>query len=97
MTQKTFQKLCFFFVVLVCLSGCADLVSFEQASQMNPVGFLHGLWHGFILPFSFLISLLEHDVAIYAIYNNGGWYNLGFVIGVWFIISNLILTNLTHG
>jgi hypothetical protein len=64
------------------LSGCADAVSFQAAAAHARVGFWHGLWHGTILPFAWLISLFDPDVAIYAIYRNGGWYDFGFVLGV---------------
>ena len=64
------------------LPGCADSVSFTAASTISPVGFWHGLWHGLILPFAWIVSLFNSDVAVYAIYNNGGWYDFGFVIGV---------------
>ncbi len=68
-------------VLIGVVSGCADHVSFEMASAMAPVGFLHGLWHGTLLPFAWLISLFDSSVAIYAIYNNGGWYDFGFLLG----------------
>jgi hypothetical protein len=35
-----------------------------------------------IAPFSFLVSLFDDNVAVYAVYNNGGWYNFGFVLGI---------------
>ncbi len=38
-------------------------------------------WHGFISPFTFLISLFSDTVHIYEIHNNGGWYNFGFLLG----------------
>jgi hypothetical protein len=49
---------------------------------MEPVGFLHGLWHGFISPFALFCSLFNDNVAIYAIYNNGEWYDFGYMLGV---------------
>lgn len=70
------------YIALLALSGCADTASFTTAATMKPVGFWYGLWHGMILPFAWLVSLFDSDVAIYAIYNNGGWYNFGFVVGV---------------
>ena len=69
-------------IALLALSGCADSVSFTKAATMQPVGFWYGLWHGMILPFAWLVSLFNSDVAIYATYNNGGWYDFGFVLGV---------------
>lgn len=67
---------------LLLLSGCADSVPLQQAAAMPPVGFWHGLWHGMILPFAWFVSLFDSDVAIYAVYNNGGWYDSGFMLGV---------------
>lgn len=68
-------------ILLLSLSGCADQVSFEAAKSIDPVGFLHGIWHGFIALLSFVCSLFSDDIAVYAIYNNGGWYDWGFLIG----------------
>ena len=68
--------------VILLLSGCADTVTFAEASTIAPVGFWHGLWHGFIAPIAWVISLFDSDVAIYAIYNNGGWYDFGYVLGI---------------
>lgn len=67
--------------VLLVLSGCADSVSFNQAASLPSVGFWYGLWHGMICPIAWIVSLFDSDVAIYAIYNNGGWYDFGFVLG----------------
>jgi len=68
--------------VLLAFSGCADSVNHTVAATIEPVGFWHGLWHGMILPFAWLVSLFDSDVAIYATYNNGGWYDFGFILGV---------------
>jgi hypothetical protein len=68
-------------LVLVTLSGCADQVTFTRAEQLLPVGFWFGLWHGMILPISWIVSLFSDSTAVYAIYNNGGWYDFGFVLG----------------
>src|SRR5690606_40577339 len=45
-------------------------------------GFLHGLWHGFIFPFAWIGSLFSPEIAVYAVPNNGGWYDFGFFLGV---------------
>jgi regulator of protease activity HflC (stomatin/prohibitin superfamily) len=39
------------------------------------------LWQGIILPIAFVISLFNHNVSIYEVYNNGIWYNFGFFLG----------------
>ena len=68
------------FLVLF-LTGCADEVTLQQAINIEPVGFWYGLWHGITFPISFIGSLFS-DISIYAIYNNGGWYDFGFFLGV---------------
>lgn len=64
------------------LTGCAD--SEPQAKdcmQGHEYGFLSGLWHGIIAPISFIGSLIDDDIEMYAPNNNGGWYAFGFVLG----------------
>ena len=78
---------CALLLVVLLLTGCADYTSFADAAYRVPVGFWHGLWHGIILPISWIISLFYEDVAIYAIYNNGGWYDFGFALGIGAIVS----------
>lgn len=69
-------------IMIVFLTSCADSPSLIQAASMEQVGFWSGVWHGMILPFAWFISLFSDDTAIYAIYNNGGWYDFGFFLGV---------------
>ena len=66
---------------LLLISGCATSISLECTAQIEPVGFWYGLWHGFIIIFALVGSLFSADIAIYAICNNGAWYDIGFVLG----------------
>ncbi len=52
-----------------------------QQPGAAPAGFLAGLWHGLILPFTFIVSLFIMNVRIYETKNSGRWYDLGFLIG----------------
>ncbi|WP_344707960.1 hypothetical protein [Sphingomonas swuensis] len=52
------------------------------AVETGAPGFLHGLFHGWIILFSFIGSLFSDSITIYAVPNNGGWYNFGFALGV---------------
>ena len=64
------------------LSGCADVSpNVSECVTSNPYGFWFGLWHGIIIPFSWVGSLFSENIAIYAYNNSGGWYDFGFVIG----------------
>jgi hypothetical protein len=40
---------------------------------------------------SFICSLIFDDVAVYAVNNNGGWYNFGFVGGFFFMLRMISL------
>ncbi|TFI59274.1 hypothetical protein E2493_05385 [Sphingomonas parva] len=73
----------------LALAACATAVP-SAASAQQP-GFLLGLLHGFILPFAWIGSLFSDTIAIYAVPNNGGWYDFGFVVGV------VILGGGSHG
>lgn len=63
-----------------CTAGANDAVRVPDA-QGEVAGFWLGLWHGFIAPFTFIISLFSKSVGVYEIHNNGGWYNFGFLLG----------------
>ena len=73
-----------FVAVFICLllSSCADVTNVTTCvTDLTPYGFWSGLWHGIIAPISFFGSLLDDEIAMYAVNNNGGWYNFGFVLG----------------
>ena len=70
-----------FLFTLFFLVSCAEVTPVEACVVGEPYGFFGGLWHGIIAPFSFFVSLFVDDVAMYAVNNNGGWYNFGFVLG----------------
>ena len=69
-------------ICLVLMSGCADQVKYVMPTSPLEVGFWYGVWHGMILPFSLVGSFFSDDIAIYAVYNSGGWYDWGFFLGV---------------
>ena len=64
------------------LSSCAADPNPVSGTGEDPPGFLLGLWHGVILPVTFVISLFTDDVSIYEVVNRGNWYDFGFVLGV---------------
>jgi hypothetical protein len=65
---------------VLLLSSCAAGGN-PAASPNAPAGFLRGLWHGFILLVTFVISLFTDTVSIYEVDNTGNWYDFGFVLG----------------
>ena len=66
------------------LSACAATQQAAMVEAAAP-GFWLGAWHGFIFPVAFVVSLFMPEVALYAVPNNGGWYDFGFFVGIVFI------------
>jgi hypothetical protein len=64
------------------LSSCAAGPNPAVGAGEELAGFWLGLWHGIILPVTFVISLFTDDVSVYEVANNGNWYDFGFVLGV---------------
>ncbi|HYJ52088.1 MAG TPA: hypothetical protein VEW04_02860 [Allosphingosinicella sp.] len=62
------------------LAACAS----QSAAAVAPgaPGFLLGLWHGFIFPIAWLLSLVMPEVSVYAVPNDGGWYDFGYFLGI---------------
>lgn len=63
-----------------CAPGSNSLAGVALPGQELD-GFWMGLWHGLIVPITFVISLFKDSVGIYEVHNNGGWYDAGFLLG----------------
>ena len=76
------------FVAAIAIAAALLALAACTAVQAGPIvqpaapGFLHGVWHGFIFPVAFVISLFNPEVAIYAVPNNGTWYDFGYFVGI---------------
>jgi hypothetical protein len=68
-------------VLLLLVSGCAAAANPSVTHGSGVPGFWLGLWQGLILPVTFVISLFDEDVGVYAVKNSGHLYDLGFVLG----------------
>ncbi|WP_199555924.1 hypothetical protein [Sandaracinobacteroides hominis] len=64
---------------LLLLAACAHQL--PATAQPGAPGFFLGLFHGFVIVFSFIGSLFSDTISVYAVPNNGGWYNFGFALG----------------
>ena len=84
------MKTSFIFLVLVLVSliiftGCTPGANQSKgtAREHNVIaGFWLGLWHGFIAPIVFVISLFKNSAGIYEVHNNGAWYDLGYLFSI---------------
>lgn len=71
--------------VLALLASACAATQGPTVTEPGAPGFLLGAWHGFIFPIAFLVSLFTDSVAVYAVPNNGGWYDFGYFVGIVFI------------
>lgn len=74
--------------VLVLLNSCVSVSHVQPclSPTEHVYGFWGGTWHGLIMFFSFIGSLFNDDIAVYAVNNNGHWYDFGFVGGFFLMI-----------
>lgn len=75
------------FVALALLPLLLAACATQTAAAVAPAapGFLHGVWHGFIFPIAWLLSLFMPEVSVYAVPNDGGWYDFGYFVGIVFL------------
>ena len=81
--KKTVFVLIMITIALV-LSACAagpNQLRNTPDEDGEVAGFWLGIWHGFIAPFTFIISLFSRNVYVFEVHNNGGWYTFGFLLG----------------
>jgi hypothetical protein len=65
-----------------CLKTACVATQTAGAVAPSAAGFWQGLWHGFIFPLAWIVSLFWDKVAVYAVPNDGGWYDFGFFLGI---------------
>lgn len=67
---------------LLALAACARQIPAGISHDPGSPGFLWGLWHGFVFPWAWIGSLFNPAIAVYAVPNQGGWYDFGYFLGV---------------
>jgi hypothetical protein len=79
----THTRLLLAIAATLALTACAATQAPDAVTHAaHTPGFLLGLWHGFIFPVAWLVSLFADKVAIYAVPNTGGWYDFGYFLGI---------------
>jgi hypothetical protein len=79
--MRRFAILAGLLAATLALTACAATQTPAAVAPAAP-GFWLGLWHGFIFPVAWVVSLFVDKVALYAVPNNGGWYDFGYFLGV---------------
>lgn len=83
-----------FLAVILFTTSCApgpNALEKTPDAEGRTAGFILGLWHGFISPVTFIISVFTRNVRFYEVHNNGTWYNFGFVLGAGLFLSGGVL------
>jgi hypothetical protein len=63
---------------VIAIASCANQ---PEPSAYDPPGFFMGIFHGFIILFSFIGSIFM-DVRMYTFPNSGVMYDFGYLIGL---------------
>ena len=69
-------------LALLLLAACARQATDAVSHAPESPGFLLGLWHGFVFPWAWIGSLFDPKIAVYAVPNDGGWYDFGYFVGI---------------
>lgn len=88
--MKKINKILLGLSVLLLLSSCANATNIDSCIGNDAYGFWSGLWHGSITPFSFIASLFFDNIAVYAVDNNGAWYDFGFLLSIGGLFGGLV-------
>lgn len=67
-------------LAVLVLASCAP--GSGKYTSAEPANFLHGIWHGWIAPFTLIVSLFKRTIRIYETVNTGWWYDFGYYIAV---------------
>jgi hypothetical protein len=81
MSHRTIRTSTTVAVLALALTACTATQT-PDASVGGAPGFWLGLWHGFIAPVTFVVSLFGDAVRVYAVPNLGRWYDFGFMLGI---------------
>lgn len=81
MCKKRVVIFSYLMIVLFSLS-LVNCAAGDSRYTDEAAGFWAGLWHGAISLITLIISFFSDTVRIYELNNSGGWYDLGFLLGV---------------
>ncbi len=80
MDRKVFILLSMIISLSILLVGC--MPGDGSYSKEDPAGFLSGIWHGWIAPFSLIRSVFNPSIRLYEPVNTGWWYDFGFYMAI---------------
>jgi len=92
--MKNISKIILAIIAISFIASCAQSpnVIVDIPDETYIYGFWAGTWHGMISGLAFIASLFDDSIKIYAVNNNGHWYDFGYVGGGFFLFR--MVTNL---
>ena len=63
-------------ILAACAPGSENFAADDRAI------FFHGVWHGWIAPFTLVWEIFDSDIRVYEPNNTGWWYDFGFYMAV---------------
>lgn len=80
MNKKLLLLILLILSISILLSGC--MPGDGSYSEDDPAGFLSGIWHGWIAPFSLIRGIFNPNIRVYEPQNTGWWYDFAFYAAV---------------
>ncbi|MCK5736893.1 MAG: hypothetical protein KAH21_10455 [Spirochaetaceae bacterium] len=80
MSKKAVLLFVLALTVFILFVSCAP--GSGSYSPADRAGFLSGIWHGWLAPFTLIIGLFNRSIRVYEVFNTGWWYDFGFYIAV---------------
>lgn len=78
--KKSFKNIIPLILASLILVGCTFAGDNSALTEGSP-GFLMGIWHGIIAPYTLIVRFFL-EIKMYAIPNNGLGYDIGFLLGI---------------
>jgi len=79
---KVLLRLLAVFLLSVFLAQLLNYSAKTVKNRQSPAGFTHGMLHGAMMPCTMPAHLIGQEVEIYAQFNDGHPYKLGYTLGV---------------
>lgn len=77
---KRFKVAIIMIFLLLILTACVP--GDGSYTTNKPAGFLSGIWHGWISPFSLIFSIGKGSIRMYEPINSGFGYDFGFYMAI---------------
>lgn len=76
------KKIILLILIVVMMLALTSCLPGDLDESDDPAGFFWGILHGWLAPFTLILSIFKDTVKMYEIHNIGFWYNFGFYIAV---------------